>query len=145
MSIGCYKPVSRDAQADDDDILIFGPGGGSSSCQHNYHEESHSQTRRCGSIPNLYYLNPVVQTAQPPVIRRFVKTTQYAGFPQEHIATDQQQQQHAFSHTSNTNIAEAANISSIQSKFDEIFGIQRQNECYSTHSLGLFDVPKTER
>ena len=72
-----------------------------------------------------------------PVVRRFVKTTTTLGAP-----VVSQKQQHAFVETTSTsNIQDAEQISSIQSKFDEIFGVNRQ-DCYSVHS---FDAPKTER
>ena len=147
LTTACYKPIS--CNVDDDDILIFGNQGGAGGggvSSHYQHDESsshhQSHTRRTGSIPNLYYVNPVVQAA--PVVRRFVKTTMTTGMPMFN-QQQQQNQQQSFTHTSNTNLnQETAQISNIQSKFDEIFGVQRQNECYSSHSLGI-DAPKTER
>ena len=71
-------------------------------------------------------------------VRRYIKTTQCYGTP---MASQ------TMLHTSNSNLShDQSQINHIQSKFDEIFGIQRNNECYSTQSLGHFEaVPKVAR
>lgn len=139
MFKACYRPITYDCRADDDDILIFGNQGANHYREESHHHHHHSHVRT-GSIPNLCYV-PVVPSA--PVVRRFVRTTTTCGAP---VVNQQQQHQNGYVETtSTTNIQDAEQISSIQSKFDEIFGVQRQNDCYSSHSLGIMDAPKTER
>ena len=123
-------------RADDDDVLIFGNVASSNSQQHELQQrleenEHISLVRRAGSIPNLVLLSPVNAM---PATRRYVKTVQTFGPPL--VQQQQQQQQQA-------NLTQ--DFSQIQSRFNEIFGVQRHNECYSTQSLGQFEAPITER